>query len=203
MKKYIAEALGTFTLSFVVLLAVSAGSNLPFSIPVIAGLTLGLFVYTIGGLSGSHINPAVTLGAFSIKKISITDATNYIIFQIIGAIVAFLLGTMVFHTNLSLSFAQTSLLIPFLAETIGTFFFTFGITSVIYEKTPSALSGIVVGGSLLLGILIASFAGSAGILNPAVALAIMLASHSFSWVYIVAPLVGSYLGMQAYKQLVK
>jgi glycerol uptake facilitator-like aquaporin len=203
MKKYIAEGVGAFALSFAVLLGVSVGSAVPIAIPVIAGLTLGLFVYTIGSISGSHINPAVTLGVLSLKKISTRDATGYIVFQLAGGILALIIGTLVFHVSLNVSFTQTSTLIAFLAETIGTFFFTFGIASVVYEKTPRDTSGWVIGGSLLLGAIIASFAGSAGVLNPAVALALMLTAHSFSWVYIIAPIVGSYLGMQTYKAISK
>ena len=201
MKKYIAEFIGTFTLAFVVLLAVSVGSNLPVALPVIAGLTLGLFVYTIGGISGSHINPSVTIGVLSLKKISATDATSYVIFQLIAGFLASVIATMVFHVSFSLSFSQTSTLIQFLAEAAGTFFITFGIASVVYEKTAHDASGIVIGGSLLLGVLIASFAGSLGVLNPAVAIALMMTAHSFSWVYLIAPIVGSYFGMQVYRYI--
>jgi glycerol uptake facilitator-like aquaporin len=83
------------------------------------------------------------------------------------------------------------------AEILGTAFFAFGIASVIYGKTPSQLSGVVVGGSLLLGICIAAALGSNGVLNPAVAVGI----GSLSFVYVLAPIVGSVIGMQAYKYL--
>lgn len=61
-KKYFAELVGTFTLSFVVFEAVAAGVAVPLPVPVIAALTLGLFVYTIGSILGCHLNPAVTVG---------------------------------------------------------------------------------------------------------------------------------------------
>ena len=70
-KKYIAEFVGTFALSFVVLSALASTDVLPLAVPVIAGLTLALFVYTIGSISGCHINPAVTLGLLSINKINL------------------------------------------------------------------------------------------------------------------------------------
>ena len=190
MKKYIAETLGTFALALVVALSVS--SHFPIVTPVLAALTLGLFVYSLGHISGTHINPAVTIGAWSIQKIGNKDAALYIVSQFVGAALALLVCSVTIgapHVVIS-----GSLVVGF-AELLGTFFFTFGIASVIYGKTPTHLSGIVVGGSLLLGISIAAMLGSNGVLNPAVALGI----GSFGVMYIIAPIIGSMLGMNAYK----
>lgn len=68
------------------------------------------------------------------------------------------------------------------------------MAAVVYDRVPTDLTGIVIGGSLTLGI---SFAAifSNGILNPAVALGV----HSFSWMYLLVPIAGSILGMQAFK----
>ena len=192
MKKYIAECLGTFALTLVV--ALSLVGEFAVATPVLAALTLGLFVYSIGHLSGVHINPAVTIGAWSIDKITTQDAWRYIAAQFIGAAAAlFLVSVTVGGTELLVSDKWPVAL----AECLGTFFFTFGIASVIYGKTPGLLSGVVVGGSLLLGIAVAALLGSNGVLNPAVALGI----GSFSFIYLCAPIVGSVLGMQAYKYL--
>lgn len=194
-KKYIAEAIGTFALSFIVVSAVGFGGVLPVAVPVIAALTLCLFVYTIGPISGSHINPAVTLGLLSIKKISNRDAVLYIGAQIVGAVCAIVLAKMFMIVSpMSMSPFDGNV---FLAEMLGTFFFTFGIASVVYGNAKEQMSGVVVGGSLLLGVLIASFAGASGILNPAVAFAL----NSASLVYVLAPIAGSVLGFQAYKYL--
>jgi len=192
MKKYLAEGLGAGTLALVV--GLSLRSTFPVPTAVLAGLVLMLFVYTIGSLSGSHINPAVTIGAWSIGKISATDALMYVISQCIGGGIAYAAlsatgGLAVLTVTNSLSIAA--------AELVGTFFFTFGIASVIYGKAPSAASGIVIGGSLLLGITIAAIFGSNGVLNPAVAIGI----GSFNLAYLLGPIVGSFLGMQAYKYL--
>jgi aquaporin Z len=196
-KKYIAEAIGTFALSFVVLAAVSSSGAIPIPVPVLAGLTLALFVYTIGSISGCHINPAVTLGLLSIKKIIPTDAAGYIVAQMLGALGAvFLAKSLLMISPVVVgTFSST----VFFAEMLGTFFFTFGIASVVYGKAKEQMSGVVVGWSLLFGILVASLAGASGILNPAVAFAL----NSVSVIYILAPIVGSVLGFQVYKYLVE
>ena len=85
----------------------------------------------------------------------------------------------------------------FFAETLGAFFFAFGIAAVVYGKAKEQMSGIVIGGSLLLGVLIASLSGSAGILNPAVALAL----NSATFVYLIAPILGTVLGFKTYRYL--
>ena len=87
----------------------------------------------------------------------------------------------------------------FLAEMLGAFFFNFGIASVVYGKAKEQMSGLVVGGSLTFGVLISALLGAAGILNPAVALAL----SSMTLVYILAPIVGSVVGFHVYKYLVK
>ena len=156
---------------------------------------LGLFVYSIGSISGCHINPAVTLGLWSVTKISTYDATQYIIGQCLGALAAF---GIVYLTigGVALGLAPENGT-TFLAELIGTAVFTFGIASIVYSKDNKSFSGLVIGGSLLLGITLAVALGSSGILNPAVGLA--LGSTSLS--YIMGAVFGSIIGMQTYRAL--
>ncbi|HRP37319.1 MAG TPA: aquaporin, partial [Candidatus Dojkabacteria bacterium] len=75
LKKYFAEFFGTFILSIVVI--VSVAGDFTVSTAVLAALTLLIFVYTIGSISGSHLNPGVTLGIFSLKKIKAKQALAY------------------------------------------------------------------------------------------------------------------------------
>src|SRR5688572_14488110 len=84
-KAYVAECIGAGTLTCAVLTGISANSMM---IPLVAGIVLGLFVYTIGGISGAHINPAVTVGLWSVKKIDSVQAVWYIIAQLVGAALA-------------------------------------------------------------------------------------------------------------------
>ena len=69
MKKYIAEFLGTFILVLVVALSLVRGFLVP--TPILAGLTVMLFVYTIGHISGTHLNPAVTAGVLPIFNLQV------------------------------------------------------------------------------------------------------------------------------------
>lgn len=185
MKKYLAECVGTFGLTLAVIVSLGGGTVLP--TPIIAALTLCLFVYSIGSISGAHLNPAVTIGLFSLGKVTLKDSAAYIIFQLLGAVAALYVGRLVVMSPV-LPVVNTPAV--FLAECIGAFFLTFGIASVVYGKTPAPASGIVVGGSLLLGVSVAS-AVSNGVLNPAVAFAI----RSFSFTYLLGPIVGSILGV--------
>lgn len=192
MKKYLAEAIGTFALTLAV--GLSLAGTFPVSTPVLAALTLGLFVYSVGHMSGAHLNPAVTIGVWSIKKISTEDAIGYLIAQCFGAAVALTLMTQVI-TPASLEVSNAVLV--GVAELLGAFFFTFGIASVMYGRTPSQLSGVVVGGSLLLGGAIAILLGSLGLLNPAVALGV----GALGLMYILGPIIGAVAGMQVYRYL--
>lgn len=194
-KKLIAEGIGTFALTLAVLSSINTDLQL-IPTPVIAGLVLGLFVYSIGSVSGCHINPAVTAGLWSIKKIGSKEAVGYILAQLLGALVAYAVVALI-YVNVSLGFDSESLTV-FFAELFGMMLFTFGIAAVVYGKVSDVASGLVIGGSLLGGILIAVQLGSAGILNPAVGLAVGTVSLS----YILGSVVGAVLGMNIYKRFI-
>ena len=190
MKKYAAEFIGTFVLALTV--GVTLAGKFPVPTPVMAGLVLGVFVYTIGGISGAHINPAITLGLLSVRKISVKDAALYLVAQFFGG--GFAMATsraMLERPPLTV----TDSVAVGASEALGAFLLAFGVAAVVYGKAPAAASGLTIGGSLLVGISVA--AGSNGVLNPAVALGI----GSFSLTYAVAPIVGAVIAMQLYKSL--
>lgn len=195
MHTYVAEAIGTFFLAFVVLLSTN-GAFTAVPTAVLAALTLGACVYTIGVVSGCHINPAVTLGAWSIGKISSINAVYYIVSQFVGAALAWVLAKKAFMVvaTPAQNFMDISSNI-ILAEAFGALIFTFGIAAAVYGKFDKAVSGIVVGVSLLLGVSISVGLGAGGILNPAVAFSL----GAFTISYIIGPIVGSILGFNLYK----
>lgn len=192
MKKYIAEGLGTGALTLIV--GLSLAGAFPVSTPILAALTLGLFVYLVGHISGTHINPAVTVGLWSVGKIESRDALFYIGAQVIGASIA--LGVLSNFAGEATLAVATDMGTGF-AELLGTFFFTFGIAGVVYGRVPGSLSGFIIGGSLLLGIGFSALLGANGILNPAVAWGI----GSFGMMYVLGPVFGAVLGMQVYRWL--
>lgn len=192
LRKYLAELIGTFFLAFAVGCAIT--QNFPLAVPVVAGLTLGLFVYTVGAVSGAHLNPAVTIAMASVKKINPKDAAFYVVAQLIGGFLAMyaLKSWEIFPTldviddfNIALS------------EAMGAFVLAFGVSAVVNGKVGGdSARGLVVGGSLTLGAMLASIVSN-GVINPAVAIGI----GSISVIYLLSPIVGAVIAAWVYKML--
>jgi aquaporin Z len=193
-KKYVAEFVATFLLTLAVLTSLTF--SLPLATPIAAGLTLMIMVYAIGPISGAHLNPAVTLSLLSIKKVSNLDAVLYIVAQLIGAVAA--MGVLSALGGSLASVGGADSVAIFVAEALGAFVLLFGIAAVVHGKVDDDASGITIGGSLLLGILLAAGASN-GVLNPAVAIGI----GSISATYILAPIVGGLIAVWVYKYVAK
>lgn len=186
----IAEFIGTFSLAFAVLASINGVLATQVATPVIAGFTLALAVLSIGGISGAHINPAVTIGLLSVGKTNITNAMAYIAAQVVGALAAFGAMTLLLDGEVALVEAAVSNWRVFAAEALGAAIFTFGIASAVDQGLQKISAAVLVGGSLFLGIVFAATISN-GVLNPAVALTISSASAA----YIIGPVVGSVVGM--------
>lgn len=188
------EFIGTFLLAFGVGVSIAEHG---FAIPTIlvAGLILGTIVYTVGPISGAHINPAVTISLFTVGKIELWQAIFYIIVQLIGGYCALLLlAALVGPTGLT----PVDSLRSAIGEAIGAFVLIWGVCSVVFKKVEVAASGLTIGSSLSIGIIIA-LSGSYGVLNPAVALGI----GTLSLVYVFAPIVGGICAAQLYRWVAK
>ena len=191
MNKYLAEFVGTFLLTLAV--SVCLATKFPVPTAVVAALTLGVSVYVFGAISGTHINPGITLGILSVGRISPKDAALYVVSQLAGAGLAIVIsGGLV--TRAALTASNTGPV--FLAEILGTFCLATGVASVVFGKAPAPAAGLTIGGALLLGLSVAS-SGSNGVLNPAVAVGI----GSISIAYLIAPLVGAVMAFQLYRFL--
>jgi len=185
LRAAIAEFLGTFLLSFAVLAGVN-GDLFPIPTPFAAAAVLGIFVYLAGGISGAHINPAVTIALATMRKIENKRAVAYVVAQCLGGLVAMAIfrGVGTLEPDAIDGSAQTMFF-----EAIGTFMLLFGISAVVHGAVQQSLSGLVIGGSLLIGIMI-SLSGGAGALNPAVSLTL----NTLNPATLLGPIIGGIAG---------
>jgi glycerol uptake facilitator-like aquaporin len=192
----VAEFLGTFALVSVVLAVVNSVS-LPFFAAAAAATTLAVMVLVIGSISGSHINPAVTVGLWSINKIETSLAVGYIAAQMLAGYAAAVMYSWFTNTEVLTGGQPGGLDWRIaVAELIGTALFTFGIAAAVARAFDALQQAAAIGGALFIGILVASL-GSAGAVNPAVA----LGANVWTLSYAVAPLLGGALGMNLYNYL--
>ncbi len=187
----VAEFIGTFALALGVSLAVARDFPL---VPLVAAMTVGIFVYTVGSISGAHLNPSVTFGLWSIKKIKAAEAISYIVVQALAGFVA-LLVTWAF-TGHSPSISMDLSWMAGLGELMGGFILVFGVCSVVFGRVKDSVSGLLIGSSLLIGILLAANL-SLGVVNPAVDIALGILSP----LYILGVIVGGIAGAQTYAWL--
>ena len=210
MKKYLAEMVGTAVL---VLMgcgtAVSLNCGVDTASVVGTSMAFGLAVvamaYTIGGVSGCHINPAITLGCLLTKRISCKDATMYMIFQLLGAFIGSALLYALVSTSPELAQGTTTganacsgtVINGLVAEIVLTMVFVLvvlGTTDA--EKGAGNLAGLAIGLSLILVHLVGiHYTGTS--VNPArsIAPAIFQGGQALEqlWVFIVGPFVGAAL----------
>ena len=215
MKKYIAECLGTLVLVvFACGAAIVTGCGTPeggMAAYLITALAFGLVIvamaYSIGNISGCHINPAVSIAMLVSGKMNGKDFAGYVVAQFVGAIVgagilAYIFGTgSAFGTN---GLFEGSVLKSLIIEVILTFVFVLAILGVTSKTENGAVAGIVIGLSLtLVHILGIGLTGTS--VNPARSFGPALikggAALANVWVFIVAPLVGGVLAALAYRFL--
>lgn len=220
MKKYLAEMVGTFVLTFLgcgaavslncgVDTASVVGTALAFGISVIA------MAYTIGGISGCHINPAITLGVFLSGRMSGKDCGMYMIFQTIGGLIAAALLALLVSTDPSLVqgtatganvCASDNVVNGLLAEVLLTFIFVLvvlGATSKTNGATNN-FAGLAIGLALILIHLVGiHYTGTS--VNPARSIgpALFEGGKALSqlWVFIVGPFVGGALAAGCWKMI--
>jgi aquaporin Z len=193
-KACLAELLGTFVLALFVCLSVAGDSAYA---PVVAApVVLAVFVYSIGWISGAHLNPAVTIGLATIRKIGVADATYYVLAQLLGAALAMAVCRLM-TGDWPRAGAGTDSIRVVVGEAMGAFLLVWAILSVVEKKTPAAASGLVVGFGLMLGLMLAASLGTAAILNPAVAFGV----GSLSISYLLGPIVGSIAASWCYRAL--
>ncbi len=213
IKKYIAEFIGTFVLVlFACGTAVVTGcstENLPgYLLTALAfGLVIVAMAYSIGNVSGCHINPAVSIAMLVSKKMSVKDFIGYVVAQFLGAIAgaAVLMALVGKDGGLGTNgLYNGDIWLSILVEVILTFVFVLAILGVTSRKGNGAVSGVVIGLTLtLVHILGIYFTGTS--VNPARSFgpALLMGGEALSnvWVFLLAPLAGGILAALVYKFL--
>jgi glycerol uptake facilitator protein len=227
-QKLTAEAIGTAILVFIgagsVPLTVFLTGNNPFGSAELSTISFAFAfaifaaVYSVGHISGCHINPAVTLALLATRKIDGRTAGGYIVAQVIGAILGAVLTYIILIGNdpqtLGLGSvgvnAKAGLPIGVLAEIIGTAILVFTVFGAAVDgRAPSGFAGIIIG-FIVYGVIILVGPITGAALNPARQLGpvIVEALTGYAntsarigelWVYFVGPIVGGLIGAFAYQ----
>ena len=171
------------------------------------GLVIVAMAYSIGNVSGCHINPAVSLGVFLSGKMSVNEFVQYIIAQFAGAIVGAGILALIVGADTGLGsngLYESSVGLSILVEVILTFVFVLAVLGVTDKIENSSVAGIVIGLSLtLVHILGIGLTGTS--VNPARSFgpALLAGGEHIGvvWVFIVAPLIGGALAAFIYKFL--
>ena len=220
-KKYAAEFVGTFVLVFIGCgSATLAGKYIGFvGIAFAFGLSVLAMVYAIGGISGCHINPAISISMLASGKMKPKDTVIYVIVQCVGAVIAaaIIYAIAVGNPGYSLAvnglgqngygvaspggFSMTS---GFIAEVVLTFIFLLVIYGSTSETAPKEFAGLSIGLSLVLIHLVGiPITGTS--VNPARSLgpAVIVGGTALSqlWLFWVAPIIGGLLAAVVWRFL--
>lgn len=204
MKKYIAEYIATFILVFagtaaIVINDISGGMVTHMGIAIVFGLVVTAMIYTVGDISGAHMNPAVTFGFWHAGRLPGKEVLPYITSQLLGALTASVLVYLLFaeHKTLGATLPAGPALQTFVLEIILTFILMLTIINVATgAREKGIIAGIAIGAVVGLEAL---FAGpiSGASMNPARSFgpAVISGNISVLWIYILAPLIGAYIAI--------
>jgi aquaporin Z len=209
--KLAAEFVGTFAFVFIgagaaAVVGASAGLSGISAVAFAHGLTIMVFAFTYGNISGGHMNPAVTVGVLAAGAMRIGDALGYIACQLAGGIAGALLlrtvlggvatglGTPHLANDLMLGMATVTITpaIGFVIEAVLAFFLVTVVLGAAVAGRAGHLAPLAIGMTLTLNIIMGGILTGAPF-NPARALGPMVATGDFTnaWLYVIAPLVGA------------
>jgi glycerol uptake facilitator protein len=224
-QKLTAEAIGTAILVFIgagsVPLTVFLTGKNPFGSAELSTISFSFAfaifaaVYSVGHISGCHINPAVTIALWATRKVDSQTAVSYILAQLVGAFIGAALTLVILTGNDPQSLglgavgvnANAGNLVGFLAEVIGTAILVFTVFGAAVDgRAPAGFAGIVIG-FIVYGIIILVGPITGAALNPArqigpdiLGTAIGAKSHLDQlWVYIAGPIAGGLVGAFLYE----
>lgn len=212
MKKYIAEIIGTFALVFcgtgaIIINQESHGVITHVGVAITFGLIVSAMIYTVGDISGAHLNPAVTLAFWVSGSFPLKEVLQYMFSQAVGAFLASFVLKFLFPVNetLGATLPAGSAMQSFVLELILTFILLFVILHVAKgSKEQGMFAGVAIGGVVLLE---AMFAGPicGASMNPirSISPAVVSGHLEHIWVYITAPIAGAMIAVGCWKVLKK
>lgn len=212
MRKYLAELIGTFALVFcgtgaIIINQESGGAIGHAGIAATFGLIVAAMIYSVGDISGAHLNPAVSLAFWAARLFPAKELLPYVLSQSAGALLASWVLHLLFPANLYLgaTLPSGSDGQSFVLELILSFMLMFVILHVAKgSKEQGMFAGLAIGSVVLLE---AMFAGPicGASMNPVRSLAPALVSgHTEQlWIYLSAPVLGALLGVAGWKVLRK
>ena len=210
MKRYVAELLGTFALVFcgtgaIVIDQQTNGAVSHVGIAITFGFIVMAMIYTLGNISGAHLNPAVTIAFTLAKRFELKQVLPYIISQLTGAFIASFILKYLFPGNetLGATLPAGTEMQSFILEFILTFFLMLVIINVASgSKEQGMFAGLAIGSTVLLE---AMFAGPVcgASMNPARSISpALISGHTeHLWIYIVATTLGAALAIPVWKFL--
>jgi len=210
MQRYISELIGTFALVFcgpgaIIMNDVSGGAVTHVGIAITFGLIVMAMIYSIGEISGAHINPAVTIAFWAAGRLNKKEVLPYIAAQMTGALLASAILYLLFplHETQGATLPSDTVMQSFILEVILTFILMFVIMKVSTgSKETGTMAGIAIGGVVGLE---AMFAGpiTGASMNPARSItpALFSGHTEHLWLYIAAPVLGALLAILACKAI--
>ena len=193
----VAEFLGTGALTLVVLSVMRSQIGLPFFVAIAAGVLVVVMTLAVGSVSGAQLNPALTFGLWTARKIKTLSAACYIVAQGLGAYGAFWLYRYFLNVhNLQSTWPNQGHFTArvLIGEAVGAFIFAFAWVAAARQKYDTGRFAATAGLALALGMIVASIVSS-GFINPAVALGV----RSWGWgTYVLGPVVGAIVGVNLY-----
>ena len=225
LKKALAECIGTFVLVFIACGVAGATGGSLVATSLAFGLTIVAMAYSVGRVSGCHINPAVSLGCLLTKRMSLKEFCVYVVSQIIGGFLGAVLVFGLFKMakvdvlgdacNYAVGFGANGLtaggiIAALITEIVLTCIFVYVILNVTDEKAGNGKrAGVVIGFTLTLVHLIGiNLTGTS--VNPARSIATAFSALIYNgttdalaqvWMFIVAPLIGAAVAALLYKGL--
>ena len=210
-KNYLIELVGTFILVYAITSAATvyskSGQLGVIGIGLVHAFVLTAIVFAIGYKSGAHVNPAVTVAFLITKRMNAIDGIFYIIFQIIGGILAASVVFAILGPAISSSVtlpADNNVLRAFLLEIAMTFTLVYIVltTAATASNKIAPLAGLAIGLTLGFNVI---FGGSisGGSLNPARSFgpALITGNLSYNWIYWIAPVIGGLIAAGLHRLL--